>query len=323
MLRAEQTALQQQSQPSPSPSGQPPVLLLNPASRFGASRSLRRLIERAAKGGRGELVVTNSPGQAEALAAAAAQEQRPVVAIGGDGTIAEVANGILATGQRVPLGIIPAGNGNDYALRALGLPRNAEQALELALTGTPLAMDVGEVNGRYFVNALGVGIDANIAAAATTLKGVPFLRGQMLYWAASMRELLLHYDRCPSLLVTTDGTTDERRLYALAAVSIGPTYGGGFYINPTADPRDGLFDVCAMWKPPLLRALRLLPRVEKGTHMGEPEVRHVRASSVLLEATRPIYAHLDGEVITAERFEAKVIPGALLVRQRVPAEQPA
>ncbi len=221
----------------------------------------------------------------------------------------------MAAGSGVPLGIVPAGTGNDYAYETLRLPRDREQAIEVALSGPPLAMDVGHVNGRHFLNSLGVGIDANIAAAAEQLKRLPFLRGQTLYWASSLRELLLHYDRCPTLRITIDGREDESRLFALVAVNIGPTAGGGFQINPGADPRDGMFDVCMIRKPPLVRALRLLPMVEKGTHVHQPEVKRLRARAITLEAAHPVYAHLDGEVITAPSFVATILPQALLVRQ--------
>jgi diacylglycerol kinase (ATP) len=294
-------------------SAEPPVVILNPASKRG--RRLHGWLKRSLRGGKGELVLTDAPRAGERIAQEAARAGRAVVAVGGDGTIAEVANGILASGRRVPLGIVPAGNGNDYAANTLALPRDLKQALELALTGTPSPMDAGQVNGRYFVNSLGVGIDANIAAAATSLKRVPLLRGQALYWASSLRELIFHYDRCPSLTVAHDGEARERQHYAMAAVSIGPTAGGGFKINPGADARDGLFDLCLIWKPSQMRALRLLPMVEKGQHVSEPEVKRLRVQTVTLEAEHPVYAHLDGEVITAPRFEARILPGALLVRQ--------
>lgn len=294
-------------------SDRPPLVVLNPASRRG--RHVRAAIQRALRGGRGELVVTDGPEAAQRLAAEAARDGRNLVAVGGDGTVSAMANGILESGRRVALGIVPAGNGNDYAYRAVGIPAALPHAIAIALTGAPRPMDAGLVNGRCFVNGLGVGIDANIAAAATRLKRVPMLRGQMLYWAASLSELMLHYDRCPSLLVTCDSQTDDRRHYALAAVSLGPTYGGGFRINPGADPRDGIFDVCLIWKPGLARALHLLPMIERGEHLGQPEVRRLRARQVQLEALQPIYAHLDGEVLRAERFDARVLPGALLVRQ--------
>jgi diacylglycerol kinase (ATP) len=303
--------------PSDQPaSASPPVVILNPASKSG--RRLRGWLKRALKDGRGELALTSAPRDAERIASEAALAGRAVVAVGGDGTIAEVANGILASGARVPLGIIPAGNGNDYAYHTLGLPHDVKAALELALTGAPQAMDAGQVNGRYFVNTLGVGIDANIAAAAISLKRVPFLRGQALYYAASLRELIFHYDRCPSLTVAHDGEVRERAHYAMATIALGPTAGGGFKINPGADPRDGRFDLCLITKPAQLRALRLLPMVEKGQHTAEPEVKRLQAQTVTLEADGPVYAHLDGEVITAPRFEARILPGALLVRQAQP-----
>jgi len=292
---------------------QPPVVILNPASKRG--RRLRRWLRRALAKGRGELVLTDAPRAGERIAAEAARAGRAVVAVGGDGTVAEAANGILASGRGVPLGIVPAGNGNDYAFHTLGLPRDVRRALEVALAGTPVAMDVGRVNGRYFVNSLGVGIDANIAVAAERMKRIPFLRGQALYYTASLRELIFHYDRCPRLAVSHDDEVRPQREYAMAAVGLGPTAGGGFLFNPGADPRDGLFDVCMIVKPSQMRALRLLPLVEQGKHVDQPEVTRVRARTVTLEADGPIHAHLDGEVISAPRFEARILPAALLVRR--------
>jgi diacylglycerol kinase (ATP) len=209
---------------------------------------------------------------------------------------------------------VAAGNGNDYAWNTLKLPHDPVAALEVALEGNVEAVDVGRVNERYFVNSLGVGIDANIAAAASELKRYPFLQGQMLYWAASLREILFHYDRCPWLTVYPDGEATDGCLYALSAITVGPTYGGGFRINPQADIRDGLFDLCTIVKPPKMRALRILGMVSKGQHVTQPEVhmRHVR--SIVLESKEPVFAHLDGEVIKAARFEAKILPGALRVR---------
>lgn len=305
-------------------SGRSPLLILNPISASGRSPHLRHLLERVAREGRAELVLTKAPGDAEALAREAALAGRDVIAVGGDGTVHEIVNGILSAGSEasaapVALGIVPAGNGNDYAYHTLGLPRDAEAALTLALDGAAVAMDAGIVNGRYFVNSLGVGIDANIAAAAERLKHVPLLRGQALYYAASLSELIFHYDRCPQLTLVADGEPPSSRTYALAAVSLGPTYGGGFKINPGADPRDGLFDLCTIVKPSQMRALRLLPLVEKGQHVEQPEVARRRVRSIEMEAKVPIYAHLDGEVISAARFEVRILPGALHVRQPIGA----
>lgn len=300
------------------PASNAPVVILNPASGAGRAKRLWRSLERALADGRGELIVTTKRGDAERLAREAAQVGRDVVIVGGDGSIAEAAAGILAAGRQSPLGIVPAGTGNDYAYRALKLPADPLAALEIALTGSPIAIDIGTVNGRVFVNALGVGLDANINATAEHLKrSFPLLRGQALYWTASLSELLLRYSRCPQLNVYMDdaGAAGEQAHYALAALSLGPTYGGGFRINPDADPTDGFFDLCVILKPSLLRALRLLPMIEQGRHLDQPEVRRHRVRSVVLEANEPIYAHVDGEVMVAQRFEAQIYPGALLVRR--------
>lgn len=309
----------------------PPLLILNPASAHGSSRGLRQVLRAIQRTHRLELVETTRTGDATSLACEAARASRPVVAIGGDGTISETAAGILASKCSVPLGIVPAGNGNDYAYGTLHLPHDHQEALAVALTGSAIAVDVGYVNERAFVNAMGVGIDANIAAAAAQMKRIPFLRGHSLYMAASLRELLLHYDRCPALQVALGPTgTDElpptspapsavlspahMQTYALAAVTLGATYGGGFHINPGADPTDGAFDVCLVEKPRLTRALRLLPRIERGVHYGEPEVHHFHTQSITLHAEHPLYAHVDGEVIRDARFHVRLQPGMLLVR---------
>lgn len=300
-----------------------PVVILNPIGGRGAARNMLPLIERALRAHRGELRVTRASGETTILAREAAIAGRDVVVVGGDGTVNEAASGMLMAGGRVSLGIVPAGTGNDYAYRAVGLPADPAAALEIALAGEPVSMDVGMVNGRYFLNALGVGIDANIAATAEGLKGYPGMHGQTLYWIASLTELLFHYGRCPQLTVTYDGEPAPSRAFALADISIGPAYGGGFLINPDADPRDGWLDVCTIWKPSQLRALRLLPMVERGKHITQPEVSRRRVRHIILEANDVINAHLDGEIMRDRRFEARILPAALRVRQRPATDGPA
>ncbi len=301
---------------SDSRGAKPPVVILNPTANHGRANRLRPMIERRLAGVRAELVLTEKRGHGEQLGREAAQSGRPVIAVGGDGTLAEVANGILSVQQpaEVPLGLVAAGNGNDYAWNTLKLPRDPAAALEVSLEGAVATVDAGSVNGRYFINSLGIGIDANIAAAAEELKRFPLLQGKALYWTASLREIIFHYNRCPWLKVFPDEEGVDGRLYALAAVSIGPTYGGGFRINPQADVCDGLLDLCVIVKPPKLRALQLLGMVSKGQHARQPEVSIRRVRSVILESNEPVFAHLDGEVMQNTRFEARSLPGVLRVR---------
>jgi diacylglycerol kinase (ATP) len=98
------------------------------------------------------------------------------------------------------------------------------------------------------------------------------------------------------------------------AVTIGPTYGAGLRINPTADYRDELFDNCAIEYMPLLRALKLLPIVQKGEHTSLPEATFYRAKSVYIEAQQPVNVHMDGEIGRATSYDARILPGALWVR---------
>ncbi len=293
-----------------------PVVILNPVSNNGRAARLRPLIERALAHGRGDLVLTQKPGDADRLAEEAARAGRSVVVVGGDGAIHEAGNGLLRAGAPVTLGVVPAGSGNDYALRVARMPTDPAAALELALTAPPARVDAGQVNDDYVLNAIGVGIDANCTATAERLKRYG-LTGRALYMSAALREVLFHYDGCPTLDASFDDGPVRSQPYAVVAMSIGPTYGGGFKINPGADPQDGLFDVCVLDKPKQSRALRLLPMVERGQHVGQPETHMFRARHILLESAKEIYAQLDGELMLSRRFDVTILPGALWLRRGV------
>lgn len=296
----------------------PPLILLNPRANRGQMDRYRSLIQQHRQRSEAEYVETKHGEDATCRARQAAREGRPLVVIGGDGSINAVVNGILTAERKVPLGIVPAGSGNDFAYRALLLPRNPAQAVERALYGEPVAVDVGKVNDHYFVNAFSVGLDADIAAGANAMKKVPFMSHLLLYYAATLRQLLFGYHRCPWLTYTLDSDTatsaGERR-YVLLAVSNGPAYGGGFLINPSASPHDGLLNVCSISYVPLIRALRFLPAVQKGKHAKVPEVTFQSAQAIRIEAKNPINMQVDGETTMAASFEAHIIPGALWIRK--------
>ena len=158
-----------------APSSAKPLIILNPFANRGKMHSYRALLRPYRE--QADYIETKGCGDAREHAAHAAEEGRAVIIVGGDGSVHEVVNGILSTGRRVPLSIIPAGSGNDYAWHALNLPRDPAAALERAFHGRLIEADAGRVNERFFVNAFGVGLDANIAAAANRLKKIPFLSG--------------------------------------------------------------------------------------------------------------------------------------------------
>ncbi|HEY5005827.1 MAG TPA: diacylglycerol kinase family protein [Ktedonobacteraceae bacterium] len=300
-----------------TPSSAKPLVILNPFANRGKMHSYRALLRPYVEQAQADYIETSGCGDARERAAHAAEEGRAVVIVGGDGSVHEVANGILSTGRRVPLSIIPAGSGNDYAWHALKLPRDPAAAIERAFHGRLIEADAGRINDRFFVNAFGVGLDANIAAAANRLKKVPFLSGSRLYYTATLQQLLFGYRRCPWLTFHLDDGVYEQAVekrYVLLTVSNGSTYGAGFRINPLADATDGLFDICAIEYMPLLRALKLLPVAERGEHAGLPEVTFYRAKTVRIESRQTVNMLMDGETMSGNSFNVQILPGALCIR---------
>ncbi len=295
-----------------------PLVILNPAANRGNMAEYRAMARSRAEREHAEYVETTKAGEAKELARRAAGEGCPIIIVGGDGSVHEVVNGILAAGRRVPLGIVASGTGNDYAWNTLKLPHDLAAAIERAFTGRLIDADAGIVNGEYFANSFSVGLDADIAVAAEQMKKVPFMSGARLYYGTTIKQLLFGYHRCPWLTIRLDDgeqlDEEQARRYVLMAVTNGPTYGAGFRINPTADHTDGLLDICTISYTPLLRALRLLPVVRKGEHAGLPEVTFYRAKSVHIEARQVVNIQTDGETSSATSYDARVLPGALWVR---------
>jgi diacylglycerol kinase (ATP) len=299
-----------------------PVVILNPTANRGNMQHYRALIRSRLEqdyGGTGDYVETTRQGEAKERAFHAAKEGRPVIIVGGDGSLHEVANGILSAGRRVPLGIIAAGSGNDFAWNTLKLPHDPAEAIERAFARQLVDADAGIVNGEYFVNSFSVGIDADIAVAAGWMKKIPLMSGERLYYSTTVKQLLFGYHRCPWLTFSVDGddqieeATNLRR-YVLMAVTNGPTYGAGFRINPTAVYDDGLLDICTISYTPLSRALKLLPVVQKGEHAQLPEVTFYRAKAVHIQSKNTVNIQMDGETTSATSYDAKILPGALWVR---------
>jgi diacylglycerol kinase (ATP) len=299
----------------PSASPGCPLIILNPAANRGNMQMYRDLLQKRAEFEQAEYCETASSAEAEARARQAAEQGRSLIIAGGDGSINEIVNGLLTSGQRVPLGIIAAGSGNDFAWNTLQLPRDPLQAIERAFHGTPVEVDVGQVNGRYFLNAFSLGLDADIAVAANRLKRWPLMSGGRLYYGATLKQLFFGYHHCPWLSCVFDETTQvEMTRYVLLAVNNGPTYGGGFRINPAAHYNDGLLDVCAIRHMPLARALRLLPVMKRGEHTHIPEAHFWRVKTLRIESNKPVNMQMDGETTCTEQYSAAILPGALLIR---------
>ena len=286
------------------------LLILNPASGHGLGRKLRPRIERALRdaGVACDVLETSAPGDAVGLARdAAARGVGRVVAAGGDGTVHEVANGLLqappaADGATRPaLATIPIGTGNDFAKLVGVYKLPPEEAAKRIAAGRVRVFDVGKVVGEYFDNSLGIGFDAEVARQANQATR---LSGLAVYVVAVYKSFVSF--RAPTLEVSSTAHRETGPMMMLEC-SIGRSAGGGFYLTPDADPADGLLDVCLIRKVGLGKFLRYVPRVLSGKHTGLKEVAMFRTASLRIRsADRPLLLHLDGEVRAPDAREIEV-----------------
>lgn len=289
------------------PAPESPLIIVNPIAGNGRAHGLAPRIGRwlAEHGRPARLLETRERGHAERLASTAGDLGHDrVIVVGGDGTIQEVVNGLLtasaASGNGVPaLGVVPGGNGNDL-IRNLALPLDPMAALVVALGEETRPIDVANASGadgrlRHFAVAGGVGFDARVAHVMFGHR-MPWQRGQVGYFLSTFFELLRFQNRDIALVLDThDGELRIERRSLLVAFANGPYYGGGMQICPGADPADGFMDVCVAGDLTRWEAIRLLPGIYKGAHVGHPKVEFHRARSVRFEGDDDTLVHLDGE----------------------------
>lgn len=291
------------------------VVAVNPtAARGRAERIAARAAERFGRAGHAVDVLRadHADELSEGIRAALrAPDARALVAIGGDGMV-HLAVQIVA-GSTVPLGIVPAGTGNDIA-RSLGIPhRDPDAAVDriiAAFDREPRAIDaIRTGDGQWIAGVLSAGFDAAVNERANRLRRP---RGESRYVVALIGELARL--RAVRYRLTIDDTTTE---VPAVLVTVGNTtmIGGGMRITPDAVPDDGLLDVLVA--SPLSRAqlLRIFPRVFAGTHTGDPHVSIVRARHVRIETpdARPPVAYGDGERIGPLPIDLRCMPNALNV----------
>jgi YegS/Rv2252/BmrU family lipid kinase len=286
--------------------------IVNPVAGGGAARrawiAVRPVLEAA---GTAEMVETRGRGHAAELAESAARAGWPaIVALGGDGTVHETANGLLRAAdgdaETAALGVIPVGSGNDFAVLA-GLPRDPIAAARRIVAGEERRVDVGRVDGRWFTNGVGIGLDARVAIEADRSRRG---KGMGMYLLALAR--VLRAFRPPRMRVEIDGEVMDRPL-TLVTVGNGGRHGGGFWLCPDARIDDGVLDVCVCDGLSRPRMLALLPRTLRGTHVGASCVHMRRARRVRITSASPLPVHADGEVLyhDAHDLTIEIVPARL------------
>ncbi len=258
---------------------------------------------------------TAAPGHATELAESAAREGCPkVLVLGGDGTIAEVANGLVGTG--VQLGILSVGTGNDLA-RSLGLPYNdVASALRVVRAGRVKAMDVGCDQGRYFLTALGVGYPALVARETNQLRWV---KGSPAFFVAVYKAL--RQMKAVPVRITLDEAEIRMKCSSILVHNTSFT-GGGLKMAPEASVDDGLFDVVLIDEIGRLDLMLNFPRVYSGSHLDHPHFFLHHTRRIRIEADPPIRKMYDGDPGGWTPVDASVIPGALNVFVPAPDGRP-
>lgn len=238
-----------------------------------------------------QLTETLSTGPGHAMEIARASDAGVVLAVGGDGTAHEAANGILTSGRRSVLGVLPVGTGNDFA-RALGIPADPLATAAALVRARPRALDVGEVNGRYFLTIAGAGFDGEVARQVNEW---PKVASGVLMYALGILKMLVTYRPVEST-IDVDGAVQRERLF-LIAVGNTAWQAGGMWTVPPAQPDDGLLHAVIAGPLTRLETLRVLPKVFSGEHLGHPKVHQAAGRTIRVEASRPLAVQADGEVV--------------------------
>ncbi|HIY83224.1 MAG TPA: YegS/Rv2252/BmrU family lipid kinase [Candidatus Rubneribacter avistercoris] len=293
------------------------LVIANPAAQSGrgAKAADRAAALLRARLGEDAVVVAKTLGPRHASEIAERAEGcAAVVAVGGDGVVHEVANGLMRrpADRRPAFGVVPAGSGNDYA-RSLGMPFEVEAACARLLESEARPVDVGRVNGRWFVETLSFGLDAAIALDTMKRRERTGRSGAALYMASGFDQLLHHLD-ARAYTASFDGGEPVRGRSITFAAQVGPYYGSGFKICPDARLDDGELDACIA-HPPVgaARAAYIFLRAKSGKHTGFPQIELRRFRTLHVEFDEAPPAQTDGERIEARSFDVAIDPAALRV----------
>lgn len=296
-------------------------IILNPMADMGnawrVARDLRSITE---EHGGVDWSGTVYPGHAIQLARQAGSEGYDlVIAMGGDGTVHEVMNGLMQIpeNQRPILGVVPVGSGNDFA-HGIQASRTPTEALQCAINGEPSTVDLGlmtDAHGRkeYFDNTLGIGFGAIVTIRSHR---IPLLRGFLMYLTSVLQTIILDHNPI-TMQIESDGEKWQQKAIYLVLCN-GPREGGGFLIAPDAKIDDGILHYAMITDVSRPMMFRIVPEVMKGTHGRFKQVKMGTCKKFTLTADRPLYIHTDGEIFSGPGTDVRevsleILPNALNV----------
>ncbi len=287
------------------------IFIVNPVSGGGFGKEIipeleQQLSKRALMS---EIVLTAKHGHASKLSAQFLERGfTHFIAVGGDGTINEVSKPLLNK-PGITTGIIPAGTGNDF-IQILGFPdRFTDKQWETFFQQHTIGMDVGLVNGMHFLNGMGLGFDAQVAAENYVEPGeVARGSGKGKYIWHILKTLLFFKE--VRVTITSRGEENKTDCF-INTISIGRRFAGSFYLTPKAIADDGLLDVCMIKKLNLLQRLKILTMLPKGTHIRDEKVDYYQTEKLSIDFGKKVPFHVDGELYFDITFEVSLLPSAL------------
>lgn len=240
------------------------------------------------------------------------EQTKVIIAVGGDGTVHEVINGLV--GSTIPLGVIPAGSGNDFC-RQLRIPLRSDKALERILRHEPKRIDLGRIDDKYFATVVGVGFDGQVALTTNRSKYKKILNiarmGGISYIIGVIK--VLHAYKPMTVHLKIDHTELKLTKVWLIAIANSPFYAGGMAICPDAQNNDGLLDICIVQELTKRELLYLFPSVFKGRHINHPSVTIYRGKEIEIFSESPLLVHGDGEMIGQTPVNLTIEPNYLYV----------
>lgn len=310
-----------------------PLVIINPESAGGATRDAwpRIASELATHFGSFTPKFTKHPGEGIELAASAARKgTKLIIACGGDGTISEVANGILSSGKDAELGILPSGTGGDFR-KTLGIPTRAAAAARILRDGQTRSIDVGKVTftredgeqeSRYFLGVASFGMSADVIARVKEggpdwllAKAPRWLTGRVSFGLAMVQTALKMEPA--RVVVQLDDDPARHMTVANLCIANARYFGGGMKIAPDAKLNDGKFDVISIGDLGAARILANAPRLYLGAHLSMADLGHAAATKIVARAVdkdQRIDIEVDGEIVGPLPATFQILPGALRLR---------
>lgn len=230
-----------------------------------------------------------------------------IIPVGGDGTINEVARA-LVNKKNLILGVVSAGTGNDFA-QILGFPeRFTDKEWDILFKKKVIGMDVGTCNGKIFLNGMGLGFDAQVAAENYNSENEIKKGGKHKYLWHIIKTLLFYKEKKMTYLVNEERKETDCFIHTIAN---GRRFAGGFLLTPKALANDGLLDICMIKKLSLMSRFRILLKVPKGSHIEDKKVHYYQTDQIRLEFDCEVPHHLDGELYFSSTFNVGVLPEKL------------